>query len=80
MTTYQTKDGQCYEATDASNLVDQLREDSWLGVESSKAAWRREAASRAAQSGAAVRADSDAHFVADLIIAGLIKETTKWTK
>jgi hypothetical protein len=76
MTTYQTKDGQRYVARNVNDLVNQLREDSWLGVETSKAAWRREAALRASQSGAAVRADSDAHFVADLTIAGLIKETT----
>jgi hypothetical protein len=77
MMTYQTKDGQLYTVNNVSDLVDQLREDSWLGVKSSKTVWRREAALRASQSGAAVRADSDVHFVADLIIAGLIKEVTK---
>lgn len=77
MTIYQTKDGQRYAVNNVSELVDQLREDSWLGVEPSKTAWRREAALRASQSGAAVRADSDVHFVADLTIAGLIREVTK---
>ncbi len=76
MTTYQTQDGQRYVAVDARGLVDQLRKDSWLGADTSKPKWRQEAALRAAQSGAVVRADSDAHFIADLILAGLIKETT----
>jgi hypothetical protein len=74
MTVYRTKDGQRYVVNNVSELVNQLREDSWLGLETSKAAWRREAALRASQSGAVVRADSDVHFIADLAIAGLIKE------
>jgi hypothetical protein len=74
MTTYQTKDGQHYVALDPHDLVDQLRKDSWLGTERSRTSWRREAALRASQSGVAVRANSDVHFVTDLILAGFIKE------
>lgn len=76
MTTYITTDGQRYIAANPSDLVTQLREDSWGGAERSKKTWREEAASRASESSTAtVRGDSDANFVEDLISAGLIKET-----
>jgi hypothetical protein len=75
--TYRTQDGQQYVVSNVGELVSQLRQDSWLGTAGSKAAWRKAAALRAAQSGAAVRADSDAHFVKDLINAGLIEEIAK---
>lgn len=75
MKTYRTQDSQEYVASGASDLVRQLRAESHEAG-SSKQNWRADAAYRASEAtGTTVRGDSDAHFVDDLINAGLLKET-----
>ena len=73
--TYSTQDGRHYTARNVTHLAAQLWAESKTG-NTTKGAWRIDAAYRAGEAtGRTIRGDSDAHFVQDLIDAGLIKET-----
>lgn len=75
MTNYITNDGVRYSADNATSLVRQLKADSRAGGNINNRYWRADSAHRASEAtGQTVRGDSDAHFVADLINAGLLKE------
>lgn len=70
-----TNDGLHYAADCAASLVRQLKSDSKTGGNVTKDDWRADSAYRASEAtGTIVRGDSDAHFVEDLINAGLLKE------
>jgi hypothetical protein len=75
MKNYITNEGLRYSADCAAGLVRQLKADSKSGGHIKKSDWRNDSAYRASQAtGTIVRGDSDAHFVEDLINAGLLKE------
>ena len=72
---YITNEGVRYSAQNAASLVRQLKADSKTGGDIRKDDWRADSAYRATEAtGSTVRGDSDAHFVLDLINAGLLKE------
>jgi hypothetical protein len=74
MTNYITNEGVRYSASNPTELVRQLKADSKSGGNKNRF-WRADSAYRASQAtGTTVRGDSDAHFVNDLISAGLLKE------
>jgi hypothetical protein len=75
MRNYITNEGLRYSADSAASLVRQLKADSKTGGHIAKDDWRADSAYRASEAtGTTVRGDSDAHFVEDLINAGILKE------